>query len=64
MVITGKGNYKETIYRNFQILPARIAADADGGVDDTPLAAGFTLKYTQQLVVNTTKEQKPLCSMK
>ncbi len=64
VVITGKGNYKETIYRNFQILPARIAADADGGVDDTPLAAGFTLKYTEQLVVNTTKEQQPFGSMK
>ncbi len=66
VVITGKGNYTETIYRNFLILPAQIAADAGTTVQagDTPLAAGFTLKYTDQLVVNQTKEQKPFGSMK
>ena len=69
VVITGKGNYTETIYRNFLILPARIdagdkdAASAGGAqtgnarnADNTSLAAGFTLKYTDQLVVNQTKE--------
>ncbi len=66
VVITGKGNYTETIYRNFLILPAQIAADAGTTVQagDTPLAAGFTLKYTDQLVVNQTKEQKPFGSLK
>ncbi len=77
VVITGKGNYTETIYRNFLILPARIdagdkdAASAGGAqtgnarnADNTSLAAGFTLKYTDQLVVNQTKEQKPFGSMK
>ena len=67
VVITGKGNYAETIYRNFMILPADIAA-ADGGAlagaGDTPLVAGFTLKYTDQLVANQTKEQKPFGSLK
>ncbi len=52
VVITGKGNYAETIYRNFLILPARIDA------------GDFTLKYTDQLVVNQTKDQKPFGSLK
>lgn len=74
VIITGKGNYKETIYRNFLILPAQIsgkaatgktaAADAAGQTYDTPLAVGFTLKYTDQLAVNGKKEQKPFGSMK
>ena len=73
VVITGKGNYAETIYRNFMILPAQISA-ADGNKAesggtagqqaDTPLAAGFTLKYTDQLEVSKTKDQKPFGSMK
>lgn len=68
VVITGKGNYAETVYRNFLILPTQIsgkaAADPAGQTYDTPLAAGFTLKYTDQLVVNVKKEQKPFSSMK
>lgn len=77
VVITGKGNYAETVYRNFRILPARIdAGDGDaasaGGAQtgsardagDTPLAAGFTLKYTDQLDVNTKKDQNPFGSLK
>ncbi len=66
VVITGKGNYTETIYRNFLILPAQIAADAGTTVQagDTPLAAGFTLKYTDQLVADGKKEQKPFGSIK
>lgn len=59
VVITGKGNYTETIYRNFLILPAQIAANGDGAP-----AVGFTLKYTDQLVVNQKKEQKPFGSLK
>lgn len=68
VVITGKGNYKETIYRNFLILPAQISGEDAAGKTvqegDTPLAAGFTLKYTDQMVVNAKKEQKPFGSMK
>lgn len=73
VVITGKGNYAETIYRNFMILPAQISA-ADGNKaesggtvgqqGDTPLSAGFTLKYTDQLVADGKKEQKPFGSIK
>ena len=58
VVITGKGNYSETIYKNFHILPAKISAD------DENVAAGFTLKYTEQLVVNKSKDQKPFASLK
>ena len=68
VAITGKGNYAETVCRNFLILPAQIAdgttAGAAGDTADTPLATGFMLKYTDQLVVNQTKEQKPFGSMK
>ena len=66
VVITGKGNYAETIYRNFLILPAQIPADGiwEGQQGDTPLSAGFTLKYTDQLVVDGKKEQKPFGSIK
>lgn len=53
VVITGKGNYTETVYRNFMILPACINTDG-----------GFTLKYTDQLVVNGAKDQNPFGSMK
>lgn len=59
VLITGKGNYTETIYRNFLILPAQIAANGDGAP-----AVGFTLKYTDQLIVNQKKEQKPFGSLK
>ena len=58
VTITGKGNYKETVDKSFTILPADISAD-DGNV-----AAGFTLKYTEQLVVNKSKVQKPFTSLK
>ena len=66
VVITGKGNYAETIYRNFLILPAQIPADGiwEGQQGDTPLSAGFTLKYTDQLVADGKKEQKPFGSIK
>ena len=42
------------------ILPANIAAEGDTAdvTDNTPLAAGFTLKYTDQLVADGKKEQK------
>jgi len=70
-VITGKGNYRGTIYRNFHIDPVQIAdkenADMDmAGTDaayDTTLAKGFTLKYKDQLT-SAEKEQKPFTSIK
>ena len=58
VTITGRGNYKETVDKNFTILPAKISAD------DEIVAAGFTLKYTEQLVVNKSKVQKPFTSLK
>lgn len=58
VTITGKGNYKETVDKNFTILPADISAD------DENVAAGFTLKYSDQIVVNKTKDQKPFTSLK
>lgn len=58
VVITGKGNHTGTVYSNFHINRASIA-DKESGA-----AAGFTLKYTDQLVVNTKKEQKPFTSLK
>ena len=57
VVITGKGNYQGTIYRNFHINPASISDDGE-----TP-AKGFTLKYTEQFVT-ANKEQKPFTSIK
>ncbi|MDE7178738.1 MAG: InlB B-repeat-containing protein [Lachnospiraceae bacterium] len=54
--ITGKGNYKETVKINFNILPASI------GNDSRP-AAGVTLKLNDQLV-KANKEQKPFGSIK
>ncbi|MBD5507557.1 MAG: BspA family leucine-rich repeat surface protein [Lachnospiraceae bacterium] len=56
--IKGKGNHEGTVYRNFHIDPASIS-DAAGNP-----AAGFTLKYSDQLVTNTKKEQKPFSSLK
>lgn len=73
VVITGKGNYTETVYRNFHILPARIAAEENGGTvsgnpagqtGDTPLAAGFTLKYTDQFEAKANKTAKIITSFK
>ena len=73
VVITGKGNYAETIYRNFLILPAQISADAEGktesgnladGGDDTPLAAGFTMKYTDQFEAKAGRTAKIVSSIK
>ena len=58
VIITGKGNYKGTICKNFQILPVDISTD-DGSV-----AAEFTLKYSDQLVTNTKKTQNPFSSLK
>ncbi|MBD5631675.1 MAG: hypothetical protein HDP34_00370 [Clostridia bacterium] len=57
IVITGKGNYQGSIYKNFHIDPVSISADGE-----TP-AAGFTLKYTEQFVA-ANKEQKPFTSIK
>ncbi|MDE7257759.1 MAG: InlB B-repeat-containing protein, partial [Lachnospiraceae bacterium] len=54
--ITGKGNYKETVKINFNILPASI------GNDSRP-AAGVTLKVNDQLV-KANKDQKPFSSIK
>ncbi|MCM1551468.1 MAG: BspA family leucine-rich repeat surface protein [Butyrivibrio sp.] len=59
VVITGKGNYKGTVYQNFHIAPASLS-NKDG---DAP-AAGFTLKCTEQLVTNAKKSQKPFTSLK
>ncbi|MCM1552115.1 MAG: BspA family leucine-rich repeat surface protein [Butyrivibrio sp.] len=59
VVITGKGNYKGTVYQNFHIVPASVA-NKEG--DDS--AAGFTLKYTNQLTANAKKAQKPFSSLK
>ena len=56
--IKGKGNHEGTVYKNFHIDPVSIA-DAGGGP-----AAGFTLKYTDQLVYNAKKDQKPFSSLK
>ncbi len=58
IAITGKGNYTETVYKNFCIRPAGI-----GTQDNTP-AQGITMKYTDQLVIDGKKEQKPFSSMK
>lgn len=62
VVITGKGNYTETVYRNFRILPADIAAT--GEADNTPLATGFTLKYTDQFEAKANKTAKIVSSFK
>lgn len=56
--IKGKGNHEGTVYRNFHIDPA-VISDAAGNP-----AAGFTLKYSDQLVTDTKKEQKPFSSLK
>ncbi len=66
VAITGKGNYTETIYRNFLILPANIAAEGDTAdvTDNTPLAAGFALKYTDQFEEKADKTAKIVSSMK
>lgn len=53
VMITGKGNYKETIYRNFLILPAQISTDT-----------GFTLKYTDQFEAKAGKTAKIISSVK
>ncbi|MDE7130743.1 MAG: InlB B-repeat-containing protein [Lachnospiraceae bacterium] len=54
--ITGKGNYKETVKINFNILRASIG-------DDSNPAAGVTLKVNDQLV-KANKAQKPFGSLK
>lgn len=58
VAITGKGNYKGTIYRNFQISAVTLT---DNGRD---LAAGFVLSYTEQLAGNSKKSKKPFTSLK
>ena len=57
VIITGKGNYTGSVYKNFHIYPASISGDGE-----TP-AKGFTLKYTEQLVT-ANKAQKPFASIK
>lgn len=57
VVITGKGDYTGSVYRNFHIIPANI------GEGETA-AKGIALKYNDQLVVNTKKAQKVLNSVK
>ena len=61
VIITGKGNYTGTLYRNFHIDPVSISDDSDG---TQKLVAGFTMKYTEQMVENNRKSQKPFGSMK
>ncbi|MDE6601526.1 MAG: BspA family leucine-rich repeat surface protein [Lachnospiraceae bacterium] len=58
IVISGKGNHTGTIYKNFHIRPVSIS-DARGNA-----AAGFTLKYSDQLVYNAKKDQNPFSSLK
>lgn len=58
VVISGKGNYRATIYANFHIRPASVSNE-NGGI-----AEGFALKYTDQFTVNTKKAQKPFQSIR
>ena len=55
--ITGKGNYKDTVKANFNILPASI------GTGTRYAAKGMTLKYTEQSVIGK-KPVKPFASLK
>ena len=59
VIITGRGNYTETIYKNFYILPVNISADGN-----MQLATGFTMKYSEQLVKSNKKSQNPFTSLK
>lgn len=63
VIITGKGNYTETIYQNFRILPTDISA-GEGNGDKTRLADGFTLKYTDQYEEKAGKTAKIVSSLK
>ena len=56
--VKGKGNHTGTVYQNFHIEKADIG-DGKGNA-----AAGFTLKYTDQLVTNAKNVQKPFSSLK
>lgn len=56
-VITGKGNYKGSIHLNFHIEPVSLSDDNGN------LAAGFTLKYTDQAATDV-QVQKPFGSLK
>ncbi|MDE6406743.1 MAG: BspA family leucine-rich repeat surface protein [Lachnospiraceae bacterium] len=68
VVIAGKGNYTETIYRNFLILPVDIGADEEAasaqGAGNTALAPGFTLKYTDQFEAKKGKTAKIVTAFK
>lgn len=55
--IKGKGNHTGTVYRNFHIRKASIG-------DGSNAAAGFALKYADQLVTNAKSVQKPFSSLK
>ncbi|MCH5249931.1 MAG: InlB B-repeat-containing protein [Lachnospiraceae bacterium] len=57
-VITGKGNYNESIKINFNILPAAI-----GDSNENP-SDGIKLSYTDQTTINVSKEFKPFKSIK
>ena len=59
VIITGKGNYRETVYKNFYILPTNIAA-----AGNREPAAGFTMRCSEQLVKNNKKPQDPFASLK
>lgn len=58
VIITGKGNYKESIKINFNIVPAQI-----GDGSNKP-ATGVVLKVDEQLVVNASKAVNPFKSLK
>jgi len=58
VIVTGKGNYKDILKINFNILPASIG---DGG--ETP-AKAVTLKYNDQMPQNQSKALKPFQSIK
>lgn len=58
IIISGKGNYSGTLYKNFHINGLSIV----NAMGET--AEGFTLKYTDQFIVSTRKAQKPFSSLK
>lgn len=57
VTITGKGNYKESISLNFNILPRQI------GDERGDAAPGVKLKYTEQNVANPKKAISPFTSL-
>lgn len=57
VVVTGRGNYSGSVYRNFYIDPISISEDGKTEAD------GFKLKYKDQLITGK-KAQKPFQSIK